>query len=90
MSDLPADPTVLPTPSNTVAPTVSSAAPAGEPPAVSTGPDLDAIERDLADVELALARLDSGDYWRDEVTGAELPDELLAARPTARQVAPGA
>lgn len=49
--------------------------------------DLDTAERDLADVEIALARLDSGDYWRDEVTGAELPDELLAARPTARRLA---
>lgn len=47
--------------------------------------DLDAIERDLADVETALARLDSGDYWRDEVTGAELDDTLLAERPTARR-----
>lgn len=53
-------------------------------------PDLDAIERDLADVELALARLDSGEYWRDEVTGDELPDELLAQRPTARRVPPTA
>ena len=55
-------------------------------PAAAPAPDLDAIERDLADVELALARLDSGEYWRDEVTGAELPDELLATRPTARQI----
>ena len=31
--------------------------------------DLDRIEADLADVEIALARLDSGEYWRDEVTG---------------------
>lgn len=50
--------------------------------------DLDAIERDLADVEVALARLDSGDYWRDEVTGAELDEALLAERPTARRGAP--
>jgi len=47
--------------------------------------DLDAIERDLADVEVALARLDTGAYWTDEVTGAELPSELLAANPTARR-----
>lgn len=57
-------------------------------PALSAGPDLDAIERDLADVELALARLDSGEYWRDEISGAELPDELLAVRPTARRNTP--
>jgi RNA polymerase-binding transcription factor DksA len=47
--------------------------------------DLDGIEADLADVELALARLDSGDYWRDEVSGAEIPDDVLAVRPTARR-----
>jgi RNA polymerase-binding transcription factor DksA len=47
--------------------------------------DLDAIERDLADVEVALARLDAGTYWTDEVTGEALPDELLASRPTARR-----
>ena len=49
--------------------------------------DLDAIERDLADVEVALARLDAGTYWTDEVTGAELPHDLLAANPTARRLA---
>jgi len=48
--------------------------------------DLDAIERDLADVEVALARLDAGTYWTDEVTGAELPGELLDANPTARRL----
>jgi RNA polymerase-binding transcription factor DksA len=49
--------------------------------------DLDAIEQDLADVEVALTRLDAGTYWTDEVTGAELPHEVLAARPTARRLA---
>ncbi len=49
--------------------------------------DLDAIERDLADVEVALARLDAGTYWIDEVTGAELPHDMLAANPTARRLA---
>ncbi len=47
--------------------------------------DLDAIERDLADVEVALARLDAGTYWTDEVSGAELPVELLEEQPTARR-----
>jgi RNA polymerase-binding transcription factor DksA len=47
--------------------------------------DLDAIERDLADVESALARLDDGTYWTDEVTGEPLPAALLAEHPTARQ-----
>ena len=49
--------------------------------------DLDAIERDLADVEVALTRLDAGTYWTDEVTGEELPTNLLAANPTARRQA---
>jgi len=49
--------------------------------------DLDAIERDLADVEVALARLDAGTYWTDEVTGAVIPHDLLAANPTARRLA---
>ena len=37
--------------------------------------DLDAIERDLADVEMALSRLDAGTYWVDEITGQPLPDD---------------
>ena len=56
-----------------------------EAPAAAAEPDLDAIARDLADVETALARLDEGTYRLDEVTGEPLPDELLAARPTARR-----
>ncbi|MCU1360774.1 MAG: hypothetical protein JWN99_2063 [Ilumatobacteraceae bacterium] len=47
--------------------------------------DLDRIEGDLADVEIALARLDSGEYWRDEVTGQPLDESLLAEHPTARR-----
>lgn len=63
-----------------------------EDTAVETEPepatlDLDLVERDLADVELALARLDAGTYWTDEVTGASIADELLAERPTARRAA---
>ena len=55
-------------------------------PTTSPAPvDLDGIERDLADVEVALARLDAGTYWTDEVTGNELPADLLAAHPTARR-----
>ena len=48
-------------------------------------PDLDAIERDLADVESALRRLDDGSYWTDEITGATLSDDLLASNPVARR-----
>jgi RNA polymerase-binding transcription factor DksA len=47
--------------------------------------DLDAIATDLADVEVALARLDAGTYWTCEVTGRELPEDLLAEHPTARR-----
>jgi len=55
------------------------------PGAVDAPLDLDGIERDLADVEVALTRLDAGTYWTDEVTGVELSAELLAATPTARR-----
>ena len=48
--------------------------------------DLDVIETDLADVEVALARLESGQYWTCEITGQPLSGELLAARPTARRL----
>ncbi len=51
----------------------------------SEAPDLDVIEQDLADVETALARLEAGTYWTDEVTGQPIPDEVLAQRPTARR-----
>jgi DnaK suppressor protein len=47
--------------------------------------DLDAIERDLADVEMALSRLDAGTYWVDEITGQPLPDVMLEANPLARR-----
>lgn len=48
--------------------------------------DLDRVERDLDDVQAALVRLNDGDYWSDEITGAALPDEFLADNPTARTV----
>ncbi len=73
--------------------TVAGGMPAETPASTKTEPlaqprlDLDGIERDLADVELALARLDSGEYWTDEVTGAPIPDEHLAEHPTARRLA---
>jgi RNA polymerase-binding transcription factor DksA len=64
-----------------------TATPATEPAAPI---DLDGIERDLAAVETALQRLDAGTYWTDEVTGAAIPDELLAVDPTARRTGPTA
>jgi RNA polymerase-binding transcription factor DksA len=54
-------------------------------PALDAPLDLDGIEGDLADVETALQRLDAGTYRTDEITGAPLPSELLAAHPTARR-----
>lgn len=54
-------------------------------PTQSGTADLDQIEQDLADVETALARLEAGTYWTDEVTGEAIPDEVLAQRPTARR-----
>ncbi|MSV79410.1 MAG: hypothetical protein F2681_07115 [Actinobacteria bacterium] len=61
--------------------------PVAAAPTEDTVLDLDAIERDLAGVEVALARLDAGTYWTDEVTGTALPDELLSQQPTARRAA---
>ena len=54
-------------------------------PAATPSVDLDRVERDLEGVETALARLDAGTYWTDEVTGAPLPDELLESDPVARR-----
>jgi len=45
----------------------------------------DEIEADLAAVEVALARLDAGTYWTDEVTGEPLSEELLHQHPAARR-----
>jgi hypothetical protein len=64
---------------------MSTVDPSSESSAASPTLDLDGIERDLADVEAALARLDVGTYWTDEITGGELSDDLLAERPTARR-----
>lgn len=68
-------------------PEASALAPAGEPANDDRRepPDLDAVERDLADAEAALGRLDDGSYWRDEVTGEEITDEQLAANPLTRR-----
>jgi RNA polymerase-binding transcription factor DksA len=47
--------------------------------------DLDAVEADLRNVEVALNRLADGTYWTDEVTGEPIPDEVLVHDPTARR-----
>jgi RNA polymerase-binding transcription factor DksA len=45
---------------------------------------LEQLERDLAEIEAALQRLDDGTYGIDEVTGTPIPRERLEAFPTAR------
>jgi RNA polymerase-binding transcription factor DksA len=72
---------------DTVADTVDPARAAA--PVAEAIIDLDAIEQDLADVEIALARLDAGTYWTCEETGAALDDALLESSPTARRLPPG-
>ena len=42
------------------------------------------LERDLAEIEAALQRLDDGTYGVDEVTGAPIASDRLEAYPTAR------
>ena len=54
-------------------------------PAHAAAVDLDTIERDLADIEAALTRLDNGTYFTDEVTGQPIPDAVLEANPLARR-----
>jgi len=46
--------------------------------------DLDAIEANLNDVEVALERLESGTYFTDEISGSALSEDVLSANPTAR------
>lgn len=60
-----------------------SSTPGGEP--ANNPVDLDSIERDLADIEAALARLDSDAYFTDEVTGQPIADDVLIANPLARR-----
>ena len=47
--------------------------------------DLDKIEADLLDVDVALERLEAGSYFTDEVTGKPLGEELLTNNPIARR-----
>jgi len=47
--------------------------------------DLDAVERDMHGVEVALERLDEGTYWTDEIDGRPIPDEILERDPIARR-----
>ena len=46
---------------------------------------VEAIERDLNDVDVAMDRLEKGTYFSDEVTGAPLRAEFLTANPLARR-----
>lgn len=49
-------------------------------------PSIDDIERDLADVEAAMSRLEAGTYWTCEVSGRPLPDSLLESDPLIRRL----
>ncbi len=53
--------------------------------ATAAAVDLALIERDLEGIAVALARLDDGTYWTDEVTGEAIADELLVTDPVARR-----
>ena len=46
---------------------------------------IDAVELDLNDVDAAMARLEKGTYFNDEVTGAVLQPAFIAANPLARR-----
>lgn len=46
---------------------------------------LDAVRRDLGEIDNALGRVDTGTYGRCEVCGAPIAPERLLARPAARQ-----
>jgi RNA polymerase-binding transcription factor DksA len=46
---------------------------------------VDAIERDLNDVDFAMDRLEKGTYFSDEITGAPLQTDFLTANPIARR-----
>ena len=46
---------------------------------------IEAIERNLNDVDAAMDRLEKGTYFNDEVTGAPLRPEFLTVNPLARR-----
>ena len=46
---------------------------------------VDAIERDLNDVDVAMDRLEKGSYFSDEITGAPLQTDFLTTNPLARR-----
>ena len=46
---------------------------------------VDAIERDLNDVDAAMARLEKGTYFIDEITGVLIQTDFLASNPLARR-----
>ena len=46
---------------------------------------IDAIERDLNNVDAAMERLEKSTYFNDEVTGAPLQTQFLVSNPLARR-----
>ena len=49
-------------------------------------PSIDDIERDLANVEAAMTRLESGTDWTCVVTGRPIPDDALESNPLIRRL----
>ncbi len=65
-------------------PTTPSVQPADAQP-VPLEVDLDAVERDLTAVEVALGRLADGTYWTDEVTSQSISEQVLVDDPLSRR-----
>jgi hypothetical protein len=76
------DPTTLVEPDDVAVSSVSSVSSGS---VASDELDLDAVERDLLGVEVALERLDAGTYRTDELDGRAIPDEVLERDPIARR-----
>lgn len=56
-----------------------------DPGSADSTSELERLAGDLEGVGAALARLDSGEYWTDEISGKAIDDEVLAGDPTARR-----
>ena len=56
-----------------------------DPGSADSTSELERLAGDLEGVGAALARLDSGEYWTDEISGEAIDDEVLAGDPTARR-----
>lgn len=57
----------------------------GDPGSADAASSLERLAGELEGVGAALARLDSGQYWTDEISGEPIDDDVLAADPTTRR-----